>query len=44
MQGALGEKIGEGAFADVHALEDGQIVKLAKPGIPQRISWYSRNA
>ena len=40
MQGALGEKVGEGTFADVHAWEDGQIVKLAKPGIPQRISWY----
>ena len=35
MQGALGEKIGEGVFADVHAWAPGQVVKLSKPGIPQ---------
>ena len=34
MQGALGEKIGEGVFADVHAWAPGQVVKLFKPGIP----------
>ena len=35
MQGSLGEKIGEGVFADVHAWAPGQVVKLCKPGIPQ---------
>src|SRR4029077_328755 len=34
MQGSLGEKIGEGVFADVHAWAPGQVVKLSKPGIP----------
>ena len=34
MQGSLGEKIGEGVFAEVHAWAPGQVVKLAKPGIP----------
>ena len=28
MQGSLGEKIGEGVFADVHAWAPGQVVKL----------------
>jgi hypothetical protein len=28
MRGSLGEKIGEGAFADVHAWAPGQVVKL----------------
>jgi hypothetical protein len=35
MQGARGEKIGEGVFADVHAWVPGQVVKLSQPGIPQ---------
>ncbi len=35
MQGSLGEKIGEGVFADVHAWAPGQVIKLSKPGIPQ---------
>ena len=35
MQGSLGEKIGEGVFADVHAWAPGQVVKLSKPGIPK---------
>jgi Ser/Thr protein kinase RdoA (MazF antagonist) len=35
MQGSLGEKIGEGVFADVHAWAPGQVVKLSRPGIPQ---------
>ncbi|MBR0848904.1 phosphotransferase [Bradyrhizobium diazoefficiens] len=35
MQGSLGEKIGEGLFADVHAWAPGQVVKLSKPGIPR---------
>jgi Ser/Thr protein kinase RdoA (MazF antagonist) len=34
MQGSLGEKIGEGVFADVHAWDAGQVVKLSKPGLP----------
>jgi hypothetical protein len=34
MRGSLGEKIGEGVFADVHAWAPGQVVKLSKPGIP----------
>jgi aminoglycoside phosphotransferase (APT) family kinase protein len=40
MQGTLGEKIGEGSFADVHAWAPGQVVKLAKVGIPRRVSWH----
>lgn len=35
MRGSLGEKMGEGVFADVHAWAPGQVVKLSKPGIPQ---------
>lgn len=34
MQGSLGEKLGEGVFADVHAWAPGQVVKLSKPAIP----------
>jgi Ser/Thr protein kinase RdoA (MazF antagonist) len=34
MQGSLGEKIGEGAFAEVHAWAPGQVVKLSRPGMP----------
>jgi hypothetical protein len=37
MQGSLGEKIGEGAFADVHARAPGQVVKLFKAGVPRRL-------
>jgi aminoglycoside phosphotransferase (APT) family kinase protein len=36
MRGSLGEKIGEGAFADVHAWAPGQVVKLFKDGATQR--------
>jgi tRNA A-37 threonylcarbamoyl transferase component Bud32 len=36
MQGNLGEKIGEGAFADVHAWAPGQVLKLCKPGVRWR--------
>jgi len=42
MQGSLGEKIGEGAFADVHAWAPGQVVKLFKDGVPRRIAWEAR--
>lgn len=34
MQGSLGEKIGNGVFADVHAWAPGQVVKLSRPGLP----------
>jgi hypothetical protein len=40
MRGSLGEKIGEGVFADVHAWAPGQVVKLFKPGVPRRLSWW----
>jgi hypothetical protein len=40
MQGSLGEKIGEGASADVHAWAPGLVVKLFKTGIPRRASWW----
>jgi Ser/Thr protein kinase RdoA (MazF antagonist) len=40
MRGSLGEKIGEGFFADVHAWAPGQVVKLFKPGVPRQISWW----
>ena len=39
MQGSLGEKIGEGVFADVHAWAPGQVVKLLKAGATR---WESR--
>jgi aminoglycoside phosphotransferase (APT) family kinase protein len=37
MRGSLGEKIGEGASADVHAWAPGQVVKLFKPVVPLRL-------
>jgi hypothetical protein len=40
MRGSLGEKIGEGVFADVHAWAPGQVVKLFKAGVPRRIPWH----
>jgi hypothetical protein len=40
MQGSLGEKIGEGAYADVHAWAPGQVLKLFKAGFPRRHSWW----
>lgn len=40
MLGSLGEKIGEGAFADVYAWAPGQVVKLFKEGVPRRIGWW----
>jgi len=40
MRGSLGEKIGEGAFSDVHAWAPGQVVKLFKAGFPRRVSWW----
>lgn len=40
MRGSLGEKIGEGAMADVHAWAPGQVLKLFKTGVPRRIPWW----
>ena len=40
MRGSLGEKIGEGAYADIHAWAPGQVVKLFKAGVPLRLSWW----
>jgi len=40
MRGSLGEKIGEGAYSDVHAWAPGQVVKLFKAGFPRRHSWW----
>jgi Ser/Thr protein kinase RdoA (MazF antagonist) len=37
MRGCLGEKIGEGAMADVHAWAPGQVVKLFKAGVSRRL-------
>lgn len=37
MHGTLGEKIGEGASADVHAWAPGQVVKLFKSGLPRQV-------
>ena len=37
MRGSLGEKIGEGAMADIHAWAPGRVVKLFKPGVPPRL-------
>ena len=36
MQGSLGEKIGEGASADIHAWAPGQVVKLFKAGVSRQ--------
>jgi Ser/Thr protein kinase RdoA (MazF antagonist) len=38
MQGSLGEKIGEGATADIHAWAPGQVLKLFKTGVSQRLA------
>jgi len=38
MRGSLGERIGEGAFSDVHVWAPGQVVKLFKAGVSQRLS------
>jgi hypothetical protein len=40
MPGSLGEKIGEGAFSDVHVWAPGQVVKLFKSGVPPRLGWH----
>jgi aminoglycoside phosphotransferase (APT) family kinase protein len=40
MQGFLGEKIGEGASADVHAWAPGQVVKLFRSASSRRLGWH----
>ncbi len=40
MQGSLGEKIGEGVCADVHAWGPGQVLKLYKAGFPRLHCWW----
>jgi phosphotransferase family enzyme len=40
MQGSLGEKVGEGAFADVHEWAPGQVLKLFKTGVRKRVAWH----
>ena len=40
MRGSLGEKIGEGASAEVHAWAPGQVVKLFKSGVSRRLGWH----
>ena len=40
MRGSLGEKIGEGTSADVHAWAPGQVVKLFKAGRSRRVAWH----
>jgi Ser/Thr protein kinase RdoA (MazF antagonist) len=37
MRGSLGEKIGEGASADIHVWAPGQVVKLFKVGVSPRL-------
>lgn len=39
-QGVLGEKLGEGHTADVHAWAPGQVVKLFRADVPRRIPRY----
>ena len=40
MRGSLGEKIGEGATADIHAWAPGQVLKLFKAGVAREHSWW----
>ncbi len=40
MGGSLGDKIGEGAMADIHAWAPGQVVKLFKAGLPPFVSGH----
>ncbi|QOZ24957.1 aminoglycoside phosphotransferase family protein [Bradyrhizobium sp. CCBAU 51753] len=43
MRGSLGEKLGEGAFADIHAWAPAQVVKLLKAGVSkQSCRWEAR--
>ena len=40
MRGSLGEKIGEGAMADIHAWAPGQVLKPFKAGVPRRVGGH----
>ena len=40
MRGSLGEKIGEGTMADIHAWAPGQVLKLFKAGVSRRFGEY----
>lgn len=40
MAGAIGEKIGEGAMAEVYAWAPGQVLKLFKPTFRRRVGWW----
>ena len=40
MRGSLGEKIGEGASADVHDWAPGQVVKLFRSESSRRLGWH----
>src|ERR1700759_3052340 len=40
MRGSLGEKVGEGAFAEVHAWAPGQVEKLFKAGVSRQFGQY----
>ena len=40
MADSLGEKIGEGAYADVHAWAPGQVVKLFNSSFRRRVGRY----
>lgn len=40
MRGSLGEKIGEGASAEVYAWAPGQVLKLFKSGVSRRLAWH----
>src|ERR1700722_19362963 len=40
MRGTIGEKLGEGAYAEVYAWAPGQVLKLFKSGFPRRASWW----
>lgn len=40
MRGSLGEKIGEGMAAEVHAWAPDQVVKLYKPAMSRRLAWH----
>lgn len=39
-EAAIGEKIGEGTYADIHAWAPGQVVKLFKPRVPMELGWH----
>ena len=42
MQGSLGEKTGNGAFAEFHAWAPARVVKLLKDGVLRRVAWEAR--